>query len=171
MGQSREYEVGFIGGYNETRERYLLALQEAGLLSYVVGGPWKAPQLRRLCFAHNLAAGATANLYRQTKLVVNVFRDVHHFNRRKVHAYAMNPRIYEALACGAVVVSEERAELPVVFPEVPLFSDASQLVETVRELLTNEERYRTLKKVCQNRVRPHTYQQRLWRPPEAYSSD
>ena len=166
-GGERKYLVGFIGGFNESRERYLLALHEAGLLSYVVGGPWKAPQLRQLCFAPNIPARATADLYRQTKLIVNVFRDVHHFNGHRVQPYSMNPRIYEALACGAVVVSQARPELPAVFPEIPLFSNPTQLVETVRDLLTNEERYRTLKRGCQERLRTHTYRERLLRVVES----
>ena len=168
--EARKYPVGFIGGYNETRERYLVALQEARLLSYVVGGPWKAPQLRQLCLAPNISARATADLYRQTKLIINVFRAVHHFNQRQVQPYSMNPRIYEALACGAIVVSEARPELSLVFPEIPLFSDATQLVETVRDLLTNEERYHTLKQVCRERIRAHTYRQRLWRVVETLDS-
>lgn len=162
-GEAKKYQIGFIGGHNETRERYLLALKEAGHLSYVVGGPWRSPELRRVCLAPNIPAGITADFYRQTKVVINLFRDVHHFNRRRIQPYSMNPRVYEALACGAVVVSEARPELHAVFPELPLFSDSAQLLETVCDLLTDEERYRTLKQICQTRVREHSYRERLLR--------
>jgi hypothetical protein len=162
-GDAREYQVGFIGGHNQTRERYLLALLEAGLLSYVVGGPWDSPKLRRVCLARNIPASETAELYRQTKVVVNLFRDIHHFNRRGIQAYSMNPRIYEALACGSVVVSEARPELPVVFPELPTFSDASQLLKAVGELLNQDEAYQTSKRVCRERVQTHNYRERLLR--------
>jgi hypothetical protein len=162
-GDARKYQVGFIGGHNETRERYLLALQQAGYLSYVVGGTWKSPELRRLCLAPNIPASATADFYRQTKIVVNLFRDVHHFNRHGIQPYSMNPRIYEALACGAVVVSEARPELRAVFPELPIFSDASQLLNVVGDLLNNDDAYRTSQRACQERLRAHDYRQRLLR--------
>ena len=73
---ARRYAIGFIGGANPTRERYLLALAEAGLLSYVVGGPWHEPALRRLCLSGNIPAERTAELYRQTEIVLNVFREI-----------------------------------------------------------------------------------------------
>jgi hypothetical protein len=160
-GNTKQYQVGFIGGSNETRERYLLALLNAGLLSYVVGGPWRAPELRRVCLAANIPARETAELYRQTRVVVNLFRDVHHFNRRRIQAYSMNPRIYEALACGAVVVSETRGEVPAVFPELELFDHESQLVDNVRKLLADDAAYRIVKRASQERVVAHSYRERL----------
>jgi glycosyltransferase involved in cell wall biosynthesis len=162
-GDLRKYQAGFIGGHNETRERYLLALQEAGYLSYVVGGPWRSADLRRICLAPNIPAKATAELYRQTKVVVNLFRDTHHFNERRIPAYSMNPRVYEALACGAVVVSETRPEVSEMFPDLPLFSDTTQLRQTVAALLTNEEEYRAVKQACYQKVLAHTYRERLLR--------
>ena len=86
----------------------LAALARQGLLSYVVGGPWGSSALRALSVAANVPAKRTAELYRETKIVVNVFRDQHHYNGRRITARALNPRIYEALACGALVVSEPR---------------------------------------------------------------
>jgi glycosyltransferase involved in cell wall biosynthesis len=162
-GDAKRYQVGFVGGHNVTRERYLLGLQQAGLLSYVVGGPWKARQLDALCLQRNIPPQATASLYRQTRVVVNAFRDLHHFNRSGVRPFSMNPRIYEALACGAVVVSEDRDEVAEVFPELPRFSDAKQLVEIVAELLASEERHGALKDACRVRLRSHRYSDRLRR--------
>lgn len=160
-GNSKRYQVGFIGGHNETRERYLLALLNAGQLSYVVGGPWRSPELQRVCLAAKVPAKETADLYRQTRVVVNLFRDVHHFNRRRIEAYSLNPRIYEALACGAVVVSEARPEVPALFPELPLFADPAQLVDNVRGLLADEVAYGSVKRACQERVLAHSYRERL----------
>jgi len=162
-GNARTHKVGFVGGHNEARERYLLALHKAGYLSYVVGGPWKSAALRQLCLAPNIAAAATADLYRQTRIVVNLFREVHHFNRDGIQPYSMNPRVYEALACGAVVVSEARSELSEVFPELPLFSDSQKMVDAISALETNDEAYQALKTVCQDRLQTHSYEDRLCR--------
>lgn len=160
-GHTRDYQVGFIGGHNNARERYLLALQEAGLLSYVVGGPWQSNALRSLCLSSNIPASATADLYQQTRIVVNLFREVHHFNQSRVQPFSMNPRVYEALACGAVVVSETRDELPRVFPDLPLFSNEVELVETVGKLVRSDDAYAAVKKACQERVAAHSYRERL----------
>ena len=160
-GHTRNYQVGFIGGHNNARERYLLALQEAGLLSYVVGGPWHSKALRSLCLSSNIPASATAELYQQTRIVVNLFREVHHFNQSGVQPFSMNPRVYEALACGAVVVSETRDEVAKVFPELPLFSNDVELVDTVGKLVRSDEAYSTVKKACQVKITAHSYRERL----------
>ncbi len=160
-GNTRKYNVGFIGGHNDVRERYLLALHEAGYLSYVVGGPWRSPALQNICIAPNIAAADTSDLYRQTRIVLNVFREVHHFNRDNVKPYSMNPRVYEALACGAVVVSEARTEVSEVFPELPLFSDSNQLIDKIGALQNDNEAYAHVKSSCQERVQAHSYKERL----------
>ena len=174
-GHSRDYQVGFIGGHNNARERYLLALQEAGLLSYVVGGPWQSSALRSLCLSPNIPASATAELYQQTRIVVNLFREVHHFNEQRVQAFSLNPRVYEALACGAVVVSETRSELPTVFPDLPLFSNDVELVHAVKNLIQSDEAYSAVKQACRAKLAAHSYRERLLHvlatldPPEAPS--
>jgi hypothetical protein len=133
----RAHRVGFVGGYNPVRERYLLRLLEEGLLSYVIGGPWKAPTLQRIRLAERCPPAETARLYQGTQIVLNVFRSQHHFNRAGLAATALNPRVFEALACGALVVSEPRPALAASFPEVPTFADADELVATVRRLLAD----------------------------------
>jgi spore maturation protein CgeB len=94
----------------------------------VVGGPWNASALRRLCLSANIPAERTARLYQQTEIVLNVFREKHHFNAQRVAAGSMNPRIYEALACGAAVLTERRDEVTHVFPEMPQFETPQELV-------------------------------------------
>ena len=158
---ARPHQVGFIGGYNAVRERYLLKLADAGLLSYVVGGPWRSPILRKLCLAANVPASRCAELYQQTAIVINVFRETHHFNARQVAAHSMNPRIYEALACGAMVVSERRTEVGDVFPELPQFDTADELVAIVQGLLEARADTAALRTRCAERLAGHAYKDRL----------
>jgi glycosyltransferase involved in cell wall biosynthesis/SAM-dependent methyltransferase len=157
----RPHAVGFIGGGNRTREAMLLRLAREGLLSYLVGGSWRARELRALCLGANVPASRTAELYRETRLVINVFRDRHHFNRHAVPATSLNPRVYEALGCGALVVSEERPEVSTAFPELPTFRTADELAETVRALLADAPRRAALLASCRARLSPHTYAERL----------
>ena len=167
---TRRYQVGFIGGGNPTRERYLLALAQAGVLGYVVGGPWQSPVLRKLCLAANIPATRTAELYRDTEIVVNVFREKHHFNASGTPAYAMNPRVYEALACGAAVVSERRGEIGAVFPELPQFDTPQELVAGVQRLLADHEALKLLRTQCLARLGQHRYRDRLERALEVAST-
>lgn len=157
----KRYAVGFIGGGNPTRERYLAALATAGLLRYVVGGAWGDPALNRLCLSRNISPRETAALYRQTQIVVNIFRERHHFNRDHIPATSLNPRVYEALACGALVVSEWRPECDTLVPELPTFRSEAECVEVVRGLLADPERTEAIRVQCAARLKDHTYAARL----------
>jgi len=159
--EKRQYAVGFVGGYNAIRERYLLALYNKGLLSYIVGGPWKNASIQEVCLASNIPAASTADLYRNTRIIINVFRNVHHFNKNAVPSYSMNPRIYEAIACGAVVVSEARDEIKEAFPMLPQFSTAEELSEIVEDLLVDENKYQIIKNDCKKNLLSHSYGARL----------
>jgi len=157
----RRHRVGFIGGSNPTRERMLLRLADAGLLSYVVGGPWRSPVLQRLCLARHVPHAQTAALYQQTDIVINVFRDQHHFNAQGLAGQSLNPRVVEALACGALVVSEPRSELLQHFPELPVFDGDEALVDTVQRLLTDRSKHDRVLAACRTRLQQHRYQDRL----------
>ena len=160
-GVARPHQVGFIGGFNATRERFLLTLAEQGLLGYVIGGPWRAPALRRLCLSSNVPAEQTALLYQQTEIVLNVFRETHHFNAQRIAAGSMNPRIYEALACGAAVLTERRDEVARVFPQMPQFDTPHELAATIRELLADRQRLEQVRADCRSRLPGHSYRDRL----------
>ncbi len=157
----RRHAVGFVGASTATREKALGALAERGLLGYVVGGPWRNPLLERLCLSQNMAPAQTADLYRATRIVVNVFRDLHDFNRGRIDGVSLNPRIYEALACGALVVSEKRPEMETLVPELPTFDGETELVELLPDLLSQPERIDELRAVCARRLSGATYTARL----------
>lgn len=159
--EPRTRGVGFIGGGNSTRDRYLSALADAELLDYVVGGSWADPHVQRRCLAFNIQAKQTALLYQQTRIVLNVFREQHHFNVRGIPATAMNPRIYEALACGALVVSEWRPELTERVPELPTFRAEQEAVSLIRNLLTDPALAESIRVACAARLAGDTYEARL----------
>ena len=159
---TRKYDVGFIGGYNSVRQRLLEMLLQKGLLTYVIGGPWRG-NLQKICLSKNIPARQTAEYYRQTRIIVNVFRETHHFNQQNIPVFSLNPRSYEAVACGAVVVSESRGEIKKVFPEMPVFENSEQLVEIIKELLTDKNKYEVIRKNCFQRLKGHTYADRLKR--------
>ena len=158
----REHRVGFVGGSNPAREQMLKELANRGLLSYAIGGPWRTPEVRQLSPAANIPAAETAKMYRETQIVVNVFRTAHHYNRGQIPAVSMNPRIYEALACGCVVVSERRPEIQRLCPEMPVFSEPAEMVSVIEELLSDPARFAFIRKACIRRLAGHTYAHRLY---------
>ncbi len=157
----RRYRVGFIGGANPSRERLLAGLASRSLLDYVVGGPWREASLGALCLSPNVPAERAAQLYRDTAIVVNVFRDRHHFNREGFVATAMNPRICEALACGALVLSEPRDELLREVPELPTFRTEAEAATLIEHFLADRADRTRVQQACAARLRDATYSQRL----------
>ena len=160
-GGPRRWQVGFIGGHNAQRERFLLALAESGQLSYVVGGPWRSPLLQRLSLGANVPAERTAQLYQQTQIVINVFRETHHYNAAGTPATTLNPRIHEALACGALVISETRAEIAQRLPDLPTFDSPEALRAQVAHFLAHPDERLQLQAACATRLQGDHYAQRL----------
>lgn len=160
-GEPRDHDVGFIGGHSPRRERMLTALLDAGSLSYVVGGPWRSKRLRAVTLADWLPPEETARLYRRTKVVVNVFRERHHYNAAGIEARTLNPRVYEALACGAALVTEPRDEVARLFPALPCFTDPDGLVRDVETLLSDPSKRAGVLDSCRESLAAQTYQHRL----------
>lgn len=160
-GVERVHDVGFVGSYNGGRNRLLKQLADANLLSYAFGGPWTSKSLRALGSCEYVSPRELAALYQRTKIVLNIWRERHHFNRRKIKATAMNLRHYEALACGALVVSEDRPEIEEIFPDLPTFASPQGLIETVRAWLEEDgEREKCIER-CRAQLVGHTYADRL----------
>lgn len=163
LGRDRTHDVGFVGGANAWREAALADLARKGLLSYVVGGPWRNARLNELCLARRIDAADTAKLYRDTRIVINLFRTEHHFNFQGIPAVSLNPRVYEALACGALVISEHRPELDSVFPEMPAFRSLNELESLVRRYIEDARLLTEARDACVRRLSGHTYADRLRR--------
>jgi hypothetical protein len=159
--QPRKYNTGFIGGYNGFREQLMGELASRRLLSYVVGGPWRTAAVQGLNLSGNVPAEQTGELYRNTKIVLNIFRTEHHFNRTGLPAASLNPRVYEALACGALVISEYREEINLVCPELPVFHNSQELPGLVERFLGDSELFERTRRACIRRLAQQTYAERL----------
>lgn len=157
---SRQHVVGFIGGGNSARNAVLDALAEAGLLSYVIGGAWSSPRVNALVQGWNIAAAYTPWWYRRTQIVVNVYREQHHFNVDGIAGTAFNPRVYEALACGALVVSERRPECSRL-PAMPTFETPAECVDVVRRMVDDPAERACRLNACRAATADDTYDARL----------
>lgn len=157
----RPHGVVFVGGGNPAREAVLRALEQAGLLDVLVGGPWQHPRLQARAAAATVPAARTAELYRGARIVLNVFRERHHFNRQGLPATSLNPRIHEALACGALVVSEAREEIARRLPELPTFTTPAEAVALVRRWSSDAPGAQALARRCAERLAQDHYAARL----------
>ena len=118
-------------------------------------------RLRTLCLAENIPAEQTASLYRDTIIVINVFRDRHHFNHVGLVGTAMNPRICEALACGALVLSEPRDGLRRDVSELPVFRSEAEAASLIERFLADAGMREEVQRACAARLRNATYSERL----------
>jgi len=82
-------------------------------------------------------------------------RDVH------VPATALNPRIVEATACGALVVSEWRPDLDTVAPSIPTFQSVEQCIALVEAFLADPGARAARVMAGQAELVGHTYAARL----------
>jgi hypothetical protein len=151
----------FVGGANPSREAILGALARRGLIDHVIGGPWRDGELQQICLAPNVPAEHTAEIYRETAIVLNVFRDRHHYNRAGLEGLAMNPRIPEALACGALVLSEPRPLLADQVPELPTFRSEAEAAALLERFLGDPAERLRVQRACAARLADATYFQRL----------
>jgi hypothetical protein len=160
-GEERPHAVGFVGGFNPVREQALSRLARRHLLSYTVGGPWREQALLKFCQSANIPAEQTAELYRRTRIVLNVFRKAHHYHSAGILPVSMNPRIYEALQCGALVISEHRPEMDSACPELPTFRSMEEMEFQIERFLGDADLFARVRKACIRRLAGHTYAQRL----------
>lgn len=156
----RAHSVGFVGFAGPERERGLARLAGRGVLAYAVGGPWLDAAVNRVS-RPQISAEETAKLYRDTRIVLNFFRSRHHYNNQQIPASALNPRIYEALGCGALVISEHRPELDALCPELPAFRTIDEMELLISRYLQDEKLFAQTRKACIRRLARHTYAARL----------
>lgn len=102
-----------------------------------------------------------AEAYCASKICVNVHSH---------GAYDVNMRVFEAAACGTLVVTEDRPMVRELFavdgsePELVVYSNARELIEKVEYFLAHEDERRAIAMRAMERVRrDHTYERRMRR--------
>lgn len=98
-----------------------------------------------------------SEIYRRTKIVLNIHREDHTHT-----AYSMNPRVREAIACGALVVTDVRPEIIDIFGDtLPMFTDESEIPIIIDRLLNNKDERHNRVLAAQERIRDHRYADRI----------
>ena len=143
----RAYEVGWVGRLNgapyEARRRIL---------------PQLASQFRMNDWERTYATEETADIYRQSKIIVNISRDD--------YPQDANMRVYEAMAAGALLITRMPTDLSALgFAEGEHFigyRDESGIVPAVRRWLSDETgRARVASAARELVMARHTYDARV----------
>ena len=108
-----------------------------------------------------------AQYYRGSKIAINMNRtfgwtpklDLQHIEADL--AYSVGPRVIEAVACGAFVLSEPRPEITDIFGEsIPTFTTGKELENLIRYYLTHEDERIAKAKQAYDIVQGMTYNNR-----------
>jgi len=157
-------DVVFVGSYYPWRADYLKYL--AGLNLAIWGPGWeKLPTdspLRAFIRGAHTPPETWTKIYSASKIVLSVhIQDP----QRQFNVYQSSPRIFEALACGAFVLTDRQPDVLSLFRDgehLVAFSDAEDLRQKTHYFLScPEERHRIAEAGRQEVLNKHTYIQRL----------
>ena len=149
----------FLGGPTEQRVRMLEPISHLGLVIYGYdANGWRASSLLARCYAGEfLARDRVRETYQQARISVNVTRP---------HGpSSLNMRVFEAMACGSLVLTDDRSDASACFVdgvEIVIYRDADDLRRKAEYFLTHEHERRAIARAGMKRVHEeHTYHARL----------
>jgi spore maturation protein CgeB len=154
-----ESRVVFVGG--PTAERIVMLGPLAGLGLRVFGyqaEAWQASPTLAACYAGvALDRNEARRIYSGARISVNITRP---------HGpSSLNMRVYESMACGALLVTDDRGDARRLFVdgrEIVVYRDAGDLVEKVRYYLAHDAERQAIAEAGRRRVvESHTYTRRL----------
>jgi O-antigen biosynthesis protein len=148
-----EADVCFTGHYWGSPRDIVSALEPDGYVLKIFGKGWeRVPQMKRH-HAGSLPYGRMADVYKSAKIVVD------DSNFATASWGSLNSRVFDALAAGALVVTNNVAGARAHFGELlPTYTDRGSLRHLLRTYLGNPEARQTLVAELQARVlSEHTY--------------
>lgn len=141
-GVPRDIDIAFVGDRHPSlrpeRERYLQALEGAG---------W------RTVFTRDIWNEDVAALYSRSRVVFN----------ENAHG-VLNPRNFEASACGAVVLANPAVDLETFFTpgeDILIYNDVNELLVQAGDLLQDPHRRQRLSRQAKSVASRHTWDQRV----------
>ena len=134
-------EVSFAGDWSENRERIITRLVEANICGVSLFGPWRKKLPRSSPLRPHLHSG-----FFSPEKMVRIFAsslatlNIHTWYGR--YDYGLNPRVFEAAACGVPQLVDEKRELRELVPADKLYClfayrDEAELHAQVRAVLAD----------------------------------
>lgn len=175
LQMEKDIDVFFCGTIFPERSAILRGVNWNGINAKICGAWALAPEedfeyLKSIGVAEDgdIPNENVAEMYRRSKIVINLGRTYgwdKNFNEHFIDAnevFSMGPRVVEATACGALVISEWRPEIEQVYGHtVPIFSSSGELESLIRYYLQHEgDRSATAQASCE-RSKTMSYDDRL----------
>jgi hypothetical protein len=161
--QSRKYDVTFVGGISPAHKQGFKLLNTiADRLSLEVWGYGKetlSPDSRLFRSHHGEVWGKDMyKIFLQSKITINRHIDV-------AENYANNARLYEATGCGALLITDEKANLGELFKvgkEVITYQNEEDLADKVKYYLKHDRERNNIAAAGQKRtIKCHNYRERM----------
>ena len=159
-------DVVFVGSYYPHRAELLRGVVRSGLS--VWGPGWEAlaadDPLRACIRGPGTGPEIWARIYSAAKIVLSIH---YRSGDDRFPVYQASPRVFEAMACGAFVLTDRQKDVLELFAggeHLAIFSDGSDLERRVRFYLDHAaERHRVATAGRREVLRRHTYAHRIER--------
>lgn len=160
----KEYgkDIAFVGSYYPNREVLLEQLAEFDI--HVWGPYWSRMRsdspLKDKVTSAKLNFDQWVKIYNASKIVIVV-----HYQDPKVPCHQASPKLFEAMACGACVFSDNQRDVKALFDggrHVVYFNDVHDLKSKIKFYLAHDEERRAIARQGYERViNADTYQHRI----------
>jgi len=131
------HPIVFVGSSRGVRRPIIDAALAANLDLVVYGKQWEKQLPARMVGGRWVANDELAAVYSSCNVLLN-----DHWDDMREHGFVSN-RVFDALACGAAIVSDDNPELPTLFGDVvACYQHPAELPTRVAELLDDPERRR-----------------------------
>lgn len=163
---TRDIDISFVGGvgrdlhWRKGTETLELIAEEFGESFHWYGyGLERLPSgsALRACYRGPAWGREMYSIYRRSRIVVNRHGEI-------ADGHANNLRMFEATGCGAMLLTEEAANLKDFFndSECVHYNSPAQAVELIREFIADDDRRESVAYAGQMRtLRDHTYAERM----------
>jgi spore maturation protein CgeB len=153
-------DIAFVGSFYPERAELLQALTDQRL---AVWGPgWEVlpadSRLHRFIRGSHTNFDAWVKIYSASRIVLSI----HYRNSRYPYpVHQASPRVFEAMACGAFVLTDRQKDVLTLFKDgqhLVTFSDADDLKKKITHYLNHEEERRNIAEAGKREVlSKHTY--------------
>lgn len=137
----KKYEYIFVGNTRKVVRQGIVWAAEEGLPITIYGSGWDkilsdSEKFVRGKYIENSKLG---QMYRSSKVVLN-----DHWDDMKAYGF-VNNRVFDALACGIPVISDENQELRNIFPEAVLFyNNKEEFMQCIKRVENGYDELRDL---------------------------
>ncbi|MDP2939662.1 MAG: glycosyltransferase [Candidatus Omnitrophota bacterium] len=157
-------EVCFIGSLVSSLDaRRIEILRHLREFDLGIWGNWKEkdPLLYRFYKKKHVYLQEATKIYNSSDIAL----DIHIFFGTDKKAFDINPRVFEATACGAFVLTNESSYLANLYEidkEIVCYSDVQELKQKIKYYLNHPQDRKAIAKQGQKRAHAeHTYEKRL----------